>query len=139
MSKTARQDQGSVTLTVDDRKIPIVFKKRDGGATDSEESKSFPGGMSKQKAHGGPQTVDNVTLTFEFIPEVHDSILRWMRTRAGGGDALAIEQNLDRNGNAFGKPTRYTGVLKKVDTGNYDAASSDPREGSLEISTDGAG
>lgn len=137
MGTTVRQDQGNVTLTVDGREIPIVFKKRDGGEVDSQESKSYPGGMAGEHAHGGAQTVGNVTLGFEFRPSVHDPIIRFLKSRVGKGECVCVEQPLDVDGNAFGRPQTWKGKLKKTHSGDYDANSSDPRDGELEISTHG--
>lgn len=137
MADSLRQDQASVSLTVDGTKLPFIFNRREGGNTDSEESKTFPGGMRPQKAHGGPQTVENVTLAGEFIPQQDHEGLRWLRSRAGKGVVSASEQLLDVDGNAFGRPDTWTGVLKSVNTGDYDASSGDPRELEVEVSTDG--
>lgn len=135
--ETQRQDQSSCTVTVDGRELPFVFNKLDGGMVDSEESKTFPGGMRPQKAHGGPQTVENTTLTFEFVPERDNDTIQWLKTRSGKGDAGVVENRLDRDGNVAGIINNFTGVLKSVNTGTYDAGSSDPREGEIEISTHG--
>lgn len=136
MSSTIRQDQANVSLTVDGERIPFVFNRREGGETVAEESKTYPGGGRPQQAHGGPTTVENVTLAAEFIPAQDHEVLRNLRNRVGKGRAVVTEQLLDADGVAFGRPDTWTGVLQSVTTGNYDASSADPREVEIEISTD---
>lgn len=137
MASSIRQDQASISLTVNNVQVPFIFSRREGGNVTSEESKTYPGGMRPQKAHGGPQSVENVTLAGEFIPSQDHGALRRLATLAGKGAASVSEQLLDVDGNAFGVPTTWTGVLMSVTTGDYDASSSDPRELEVEISTDG--
>ena len=136
MSSTIRQDQASISLTVDGERIPFVFNRREGGQSSSEESKTYPGGGRPQKAHGGPAMVENVTLAAEFVPAQDHETLRRLRTRVGKGSAVVTEQLLDVDGVAFGRPDTWTGVLMSVTSGNYDASSADPREVEIEISTD---
>ena len=137
MASTIRQDQANISLTVDGTRIPFVFSRREGGQSTSEESKTFPGGGAPQKAHGGPQMVENITLAGEFVQARDQETLRWLRTRVGKGSASVTEQLLDANGAAFGRPETWTGVVLTVNTGNYDASSADPREIEIEVSTDG--
>lgn len=132
-----RQDQATVSLVVDGRSVPITFSKRDGGKADSEDGKYPPGGMQPERAIGGRQTVEDVTLTGEYRPEVHASLVAWLESRRGKGRATCVEQTLDEDGNPFGSTETWTGILKSVGRGEYDAGSNDARELELEISTDG--
>jgi hypothetical protein len=133
----ARQDQSHVTLIVDGRQIGIVFSKRGGGTADSEEAKYPPGSMGPERALGGRQTVENVTLNGEFRPDRDQAEIDYLKARVGGGEAKVAEQALDAAGHAFGKPELWSGVLKAVDTGDYDASANEAREFELEISTHG--
>ena len=137
MSDTLRQDQASCSVTVDSRELPFVFSKRDGGEASSEGSKTFPGGGRSQKAHGGQQTAEDVTLSFEFVPDRDQADIQFMKGRRGKGNASVVENGLDADGNVFGRLNGWTGKLKTVNTGTYDANSSDVREGMIEIETDG--
>lgn len=132
-----RQDQSNISLTVGGIPMPFVFSRRDGGDVTSEESKTFPGGMRPQKSHGGPRTIENVTLAGEFTPEADHEALRKLKSLAGRGACSVSEQLLDVDGHTFGRPDTWTGVLLSVSTGSYDASSGDPRELEIEISTDG--
>jgi hypothetical protein len=137
MSETLRQDQASCTLTVDGREMPFVFNKRDGGEIAPEGSKTFPGGGQTQRAHGGPPTVENPTATFEFVPARDLAEIKFLESRSGKGDASLVENGLDVDGNVFGRLNSWTGKLGRVNTGNYDSNSSDPREGEVEIEAHG--
>lgn len=139
MSDTQRQDQGSVQLTVDGKEAPMVFNKRDGGKTDSEGQKTHPGNMLRQKAHGGPQTIEDLTLEGEFVPARDNDFIQWLKSRCGKGKAGVVENILDVDGNVWGRGDSWTGILKSVSTGTYDSSSSAPKAFVIEVETDGAG
>lgn len=130
-----RQDQRRVTLTVDGVSYG-VWDTKGGGTVDSEELKHRKGGMGAQRALGGPQTVENLTLAKLVEPEVWPEI-RVLRGRVGKGDCTCTEQPLDDDGNAFGPPDVYTGKLKSVKSPDHDANSADAAMVELEISTNG--
>lgn len=134
---TLRQDEFSCSLTVDGRPTPFVWQKSSGGAVDSEGSKSFPGDMLPQKAHGGPKTTEELTLEAEIVPARDMETIEWLESRAGKGDANVTESICDADGNSFQVMNRWTGKLKKVDRGGGDATSANPRVLTVEIETDG--
>jgi|GEM_PF-3748896 len=137
-SSTQLSNQASCTLTVNGREYSFVFNKRDGGMVDSEESKTFPGGGRKQRAHLGQATVENVTLTGEMVPDRdHEEIIALKALIGFEPEASVVENAIDANGVAYRVLNTWTGLLKSVNTGNYDAGSSDPREFEVEISTHG--
>lgn len=131
----SRQDQARVTLSVDGRPIG-VFSKREGGGTDSEEAKYFPGGMEPQEALGGSPTVDNVTLTKLYRLTDAENV-RFLRGRAGKGECTCVDQQLDADGQAFGKPDVWRGKLKMVKAPDRDSNANDAAEIEIEISTHG--
>jgi hypothetical protein len=138
MPDTLRQDQGSIGLTVDKRPAPFLFQKRDGGKVGSEGSKTAPGGMQPMKPHGGIQNTEDVTLEGEFVPARDNEHMQWLKSRAGKGSASAVEDGLDVDGNVVVPGiNRWTGILSSVDTGTYDATSSDPRTFVVEIEVEG--
>lgn len=134
-----RQDQASVKLTVDGVTLPFIFNRREGGAVTSDSNKTFPGGGRKQKAHGGPSSVEDVTLNGEFVPQQDHAMIKWLKSRVGKGTAVCIEQMIDVDGRAMGgiDPDVWRGKLMSVHSGDYDASSGDPRELAVGISTDG--
>src|SRR4249919_1994304 len=137
MSNTLLQDQASSTLTVGGREIKFVFNKRDGGEAKIEGSKTPPGGGRSEKAHGGRQTVDDLTLIGEFVPDRDHADVQFLKTQRGKAPASVVENGLDADGNVFIRLNGWTGVVSGVSTGNYDAKSSAPREIVVEVETDG--
>jgi hypothetical protein len=135
---TLRQDEGTCSLTVDGRALPFVFSKRSGGKVGSEGSKTFPGAMRPQKAHGGSATIEDVTLEGEFVPSRDNEQIQWLKTRAGKGAAGVVENGLDVDGNVIATLNRWTGVLASVDPGDYDASSSTPRMFAIDVEADGS-
>jgi hypothetical protein len=137
MPETIREDQASVSLSIDGRPCPFLFQKRSGGKIGSSGSKTLPGAMQPQAAHGGPQEIEDVTLEFEFVPSRDNAYLQSIKPRVGKGRANAAEQILDVDGNVKETIDRWTGVLSELDTGNYDATSSTPRMGVVVVEADG--
>ncbi len=137
MPDTLLQDEASLELSVDGRVAPFLIKKRDGGKATSEGSKTPPAGGHSEKAHGGRQTVEDVTCTFEFVPARDNDFIQWLKSRRGKGNARLVENGLDGDGNVWGRINGWTGKFKEIDTGNYDGSDSAVREGSFEIETDG--
>lgn len=132
----SRQDQHSITVSVDDRDLG-VWDKRSGGAVDSEETKYRPGGLASTISLGGSVTVDNVTLQRLYDLGRDHALMPWLRSRVGKGQVTVTDQPLDVDGNAFGRPDVYTGVLKRVTPPDADSESSDAALVEIEVSTSG--
>lgn len=131
-----QQNQYANTLVVDGRPLG-VFDTWSGGEADSDEVKYSPGGMGAEEAHGGRQVVGNVTLGRMYKRDRDHELVRWLISRRGRAKVVASRQPLDRDGNAFGRPLVYTGILKAVSPQDVDSNSSDPDIFEVEISTDG--
>lgn len=130
------QEQHRVTVYVDGVRCG-VFDKRAGGGVDSTEQKYKPGGMAPEVTLGGSQTVPNVTLTRLFDRQRDLELVRWLMTRCGRGAATCSDQYLDADGNPYGSPYIYTGILKSVKPGDADSNSNNADLYELEISTEG--
>ncbi len=129
------QSQSLVTVTVDGQPLGI-FDSRTGGESDSEVSKRHVGGQRTQKAYRGLRTVGDLTVSRGYERERDHELARGLEKRAGLASASVSEQPLDDEGNAWGKPKTWTGILKSVNTGDYDAASGEPRMLELVIVTE---
>src|SRR5215207_4879507 len=108
--------------------MKFVTNKLDGGEVSSEGSKTFPGGGAIQRAHGGQQTVENVTGNFEIVPDRDLEDIKYCEARVGKDDAQLTEHRIDRDGKIVGRQNFWTGKLSRFNPGSYDANSSDPRE-----------
>lgn len=135
--ETTRQDQGSVTLSIDGKPCPFVFQKRSGGAIKGSGSKTFPGAQQPQAAHGGLVEIEDLTMEGEFVPARDDAYIQWMKTRVLKGRASVAEQIHDVDGNVLETISRWTGCFSGLDAGQYDATSSDPRMFIVEVEADG--
>ena len=135
--ETQRQDEASYQLTVDGKVLPFIFNKKEGGKFGSEGSKTRPGNMLPQHAHGGPPMVDDLTLEGEQVPDRDRALVEWLKSRRGRARAHVVETILDENGNAWGRGDDWSGVFAGIDTGGHDANSSDPKPFTVEIETDG--
>jgi hypothetical protein len=135
--ETTREDQASVSLTVDGKQSPSLFQKRSGGKIGSEGSKTAPGGMLPKVAHGGIVDIEDLTLEGEFVPSRDNGYIQWLKTRIGKGRINAAEELLDVDGNVIETIDRWTGSLSSLDTGNYDATSSTPRSFVIMAEVDG--
>ena len=134
---TLRQDQASVSFTVDGRPLPFLFQKRSGGKVGGEGSKTAPGGMQPKTAHGGIQDIEDGTYEFEFKPNRDDEVAQWLKSRVMKGRFSAVENMLDVDGNVIKVINRWTGMVSALHLGDYDATSADPRVGVLETENDG--
>jgi hypothetical protein len=134
---TLRQDQASVSFTVDGRPMPFIFQKRSGGEIGGEGSKTAPGNMLPKVAHGGIQDIADSTYEFEFKPNRDKEAAEWLKSRAMKGRFSAVENMLDVDGSVIDVINRWTGIVSKVHLGDYDATSSDPRVGIIETENDG--
>lgn len=130
----SREDQYSVTVTVDGIDYG-VWDGMTGGEIDSEEAKYKPGGLSPQVALGGTREVSNITASRLYQFDRDHSRINQLIARVGKGKATVARQPLDVDGNTFGKPTVYTGILKQVTPPDFDSESGDVGKIEIEIST----
>lgn len=132
-----RQDQWSDTVTIDG--VPSgIWDEVDGGEVDSGETKYRPGGMQPQVSLGGSTTVGNLTLTRLLDqPRDWDFMRRLMQSRTGKAPAVVSRQPLDRDGNPFGRPLIYRGVLKTVTPPKSNSNSEEAGTWQIVVSTEG--
>lgn len=131
-----REDQFAVTVAVDDEPLG-VFDTFDGGDTTAEETKYKPGGMQPQKSLGGSAMTENVTIARLYERERDVELAKRLRSRVGKANATVSKQTLDTDGNPWGKPEVFTGILQRVTTPNHDSESTSAARFEMEISTEG--
>lgn len=131
-----RVDQYDTRVTVDGRDLG-TFDKLTGGEIDSEETTYKPGGMGPRISLGGSVNVGNVTVsTLYDLSRIH-LIIHWLIGRVGRGQIVVNKQPLDPDGNAFGRPLVYRGVLKQVNPPEVDSESSDAALIEMEMTPNG--
>lgn len=108
----SRVDQWLVTANVAGRDLGM-WNAAAGGAADSEEL-VVRGPTGQRKSYGGPQSVENLTLTRTYEGERDNELEAWLIARRGKARVTAARQPKDADGNVFGRPITYIGTLKSV-------------------------
>lgn len=133
----AAEYQFRVTLVVDGVACG-VWNKLDGGDKDSTETKISPGGMEEDVSIGGKATYDNVSLEKPYALDDRE-LADFLDDRVGKGVAEMVQQPLDADGNAYGRPFTKRGTLKKFSTPKHEAAGEAGAMLSVECSVTGKG
>lgn len=131
-----RQDQWSNTVTIDGQPMG-VWDTLDGGESTSDEVKYKPGGMQPEISLGGSRSIGNLTLS-RLLQREDWEFMRRMMNRTGRARCTVSRQPLDADGNPWGRPLTYRGVLMSVTPGGTDSNSSDALTWEIEISTEGS-
>lgn len=136
MPPRTRVDQSLNTLSIDGKSYGI-WDSLSGGGMDSEDVKDRAGGVWIEEAAGGPPTVENVVLARYYSLDRDHSIIHELFGLVGRGRCSASQHPVDPQGNPYGRPIVYTGILKRVTPPERDTNSSDIARIEIEISTDG--
>ena len=132
-----RKDQYDVTVTVDGRKF-WTWDVLTGGETDSDQLTYKPGGTAPAVSLGGTVTVGQVICQKLYDLERDTAQIHWLLSRVGKGAVVVNKQPLDVDGNAYGKPLVYRGILKRVLPPEVDSTSTDAAIIELEVTPAGA-
>jgi hypothetical protein len=124
-AQSVREQQSRVTASLDGVQLG-VFEDRTGGETGSNSVQYFMGGGGPRVSLGGQQQVGDVTLTVLSTPTVQ-SITKWVISRVGKGDITISDQPLDDEGNAFGDPLTWNGILMTATPPATGASSNNPK------------
>lgn len=119
----ARVDHFRVTMSLDGVDFGI-WDTKEGGETDSEETRYKPGGGPEEPL-GGKQTVTQLTVTRMFRRGRDDELMSLLRRKSGSGEAIVKVVNTDADGNPWSTGETYKGVLKRVAPPQIDSNSSD--------------
>lgn len=122
----SRQDQYSVTVTIDGLGALGVFDTFKGGEVDSDEQKYRPGGMADPVSLGGAVTMGNVTIERNYVLDRDHPIIHQLLALTGKATISVAKQPLDVNRVPYGRPLIYKGKIKTVTPPEHDSTSSDP-------------
>lgn len=133
----ARKDQYDTRVSVDGRNLG-TFDTMTGGEVDSDELKYKPGGMAPLVSLGGSITIGQVVVSRLYRLQRDHLLVHWLLSRIGKGKVVVNKQPLDPDGNAFGKPLVYRGILKRCLPPEVDSTSTDPALIEIEVTPEGA-
>ncbi len=131
-----RQDQWSNTVTIDGKPMG-VWDTLGGGASDSDSTTYRPGGMAPQVSLGGPRTIGDLTLG-RLISRSDWEYMHGLMNRTGQARATVSRQPLDEDGNPWGRPMTYTGILRSCTPGDTDSNSSDAQVWEIVVTPEGS-
>lgn len=121
-----REDTYSITVAVADPQTGAlilygVWDKMTGGVVDSDGVQYYPGAMAPPVSLGGRRTVSNVVVTRLYrLGRDHDVIGK-LYDGVGSSIMIVTKQPLDLDGNTYGRPIVYNGVLKTVTAPDVDS------------------
>lgn len=137
-----REDTASISVSVkfpgDTRYTNTgIWDKRSGGELDSSETKYTPGNLGDPISLGGRIIPGNNTLQRLFRGARDQDTLQKMFNAVGRSPVIVSEQPLDIDGNAYGRPIVWNGVLKKCTPPPRDSESQNAALIEIEVSTTG--
>jgi hypothetical protein len=117
-----RQDTFVVRAKVGNGKWGI-WDKRSGGELDSEDVKYYPGGMFEAISLGGRRTTGNVTLSRLYDKIDDQGTINDLFAAVGKKQIQITQRAMDLDGNEWGNPIMYLGILKRVTIPDVDSES----------------
>jgi hypothetical protein len=137
-----RQDTHRITVAIENVKTGTmsdfgVWDTFSGGDVDSDQNQYYPGGMTPPVALGGHKTSNNVTVSRLYRLERDHDRMQFLIDAASQGKMVVKRQPLDLDGNTYGKPLVYNGILKHVTPPDLDSNQSGPALLALEMTVDG--
>ena len=132
----SRQDQYAVSMTIDNAPTG-TWAKLTGGAVTSESTKHRPGAMAEAQSLGGPRSTENVVLSRNYKHARDHVGIVGLLEKVGKGQAVAVKQPLDIDGNAFGDPVIYRGTVIRVTPPDADSEGTDAAMLEVEIEVAG--
>lgn len=114
-----------------------TWDKQSGGDLDSSDTTYRPGGMAPQISLGGPQSTTNVTVSRLYRLARDHAKIGKLYAAVGRGKMTVSKQPLDIEGNTFGKPIVWHGVLKTVKAPTTDSEATAAALIELEMTVEG--
>lgn len=120
----SRSDQYAVSVSIDSVDLG-VWDHMTGGDVQSEENQYRPGGMAPAIALGGIVTLSEMKVNRLYNLSRDHPLVPWLASRVGRGHCTIVKQPLDVDGNVFGRPVVYTGVLRMLNLPDADSKAGD--------------
>jgi hypothetical protein len=132
----ARKDQYDIRVSVDGTNLG-TFDVFTGGDLDTTELTYKPGAMAPQISLGGIVTVNQAIVNRLYQLSRDHLQVHWLLSRVGKGAMVISKQPLDVDGNAYGKPLVYKGILKRCTPPDADSNATDAAIIELEMTPHG--
>lgn len=117
-----------------------VWDKRTGGDADSTASTYQPGGMVAKVGLGGTNDDANVVVSRLYrLVRDHQDLAPKLKAGRGKARMIVKQQPLDLDGNVFGDPLVWQGVMKRATFPETDSTSQDAALVELEMVVDSGG
>lgn len=134
--RATRSDTWAISVSINGINWGI-FDKKSGGQVDSDTSTYKPGAMAPPIVLGASKTTENVTLERNYrLGRDHDNIQK-LYDAVGSGRVVVSQQPLDADGNVYGNPIVYRGILKRVKAPDTDSESDAAAMLELEVQIEG--
>jgi hypothetical protein len=119
MALSSKQ-QFLITVVVDGISIG-VFDTHSGGDSQAKGNKHRPGGMGDEVSYASLPSYSDLKVTRVYERNRDHELIRTLSAKSGLKPASMTEQPLDADGNAWGKPTVYTGRFLGLSRGDTDS------------------
>ena len=113
MPTYVREDQASISVTINGTKYGDSWKEVEGGNLEADDAKTRPGGMGKEVAVGGPASRDDLTVR----TQMSDITALWNGTLeplVGNARVSVGISWLGPDRSPLGSGTTRQGILKAV-------------------------
>lgn len=134
----SRQDQTSLTVTVDGEDTG-VWDKRSGGNRTADSTKYRPGEMGSPISLGGWPDTENVTISriYDIARDHSSGLIRRLLAKVGKARVIVNDQPLNADGVPQGDAITWTGTLVGCTYPERDSESSDAAMMEIEVEVDG--
>jgi hypothetical protein len=124
-SAPTRQDTFTVIVHLNGVSLG-VWDKKSGGRLDSDEVKYYPGGMASPISLGGRVNPDDVTLQRNYDRKDDHDKIDTLYNAVGKGQVTVSQRPMDKDGNLYGRPIIWTGILKSIMVPDVDSEATGP-------------
>lgn len=131
-----RQDTWVVRVMINGNSFG-VWDKKTGGELDSDDLKYYPGGMVDPEALGGRRTTANLVLQRIYDRLDDHAKINTILNAVGKGRVSVSQRPMDLDGNEFGNPIVWNGILKRCLVPDVDSEATAAAMIEIEVSVSG--
>ena len=138
-------------LTEQHGQVSVTVRRPEGGVKDLDvwDASDYPeasndvtkhrsGGMRSEKLFSGLSTLGDVKLSRPYSDDIEGHLWLYDLVVTKGAEITLGFQDLDVDGNRYGRVKTFYGKIKSMGMGKYDSNSTDPRMVELDVVIAGA-